>query len=86
MKEWINIADKIPASQYEVEVMDEFGNTGIGEPCYYPFRVGKSKTGAKWSSPLIHLDKEEHDGSWVILAAQDFLSPLKGSVVKWREL
>lgn len=58
-----------------VEVMDNYGNMGFAEPTILPFKVEKNN--------IVHC--EPYWDGWLI-HGQGLESPIKGRIIKWREI
>lgn len=65
-----------------VEVQDENGNIAKAYPTYYPFKVGKNKTGRRWGSEIIHCEPY-WDGGWMI-ECEGLESNIDSNIVRWR--
>lgn len=72
-----------------VEVIDENGNIGLAQPCYYPFEVVKLINDDKkmWGwrgTPIFYPDgKSRWDGSWAIYLNFSTLNKI-GVITGWR--
>jgi hypothetical protein len=65
-----------------VKVIDEEGVIGYAFPTYYPFKVGESVNGKKWSSPVIACEPY-WDGGWLI-QCKDLEIPQINNIVGWK--
>lgn len=79
-KDWHTLNEQPPEEMVEVE--DENGNRAMAMPTYYPFRVGKNKTGRKWGSEVIPC-KPYWDGGWMI-KCNGLTSNINSNIIRWR--
>ena len=75
-----------------LEVIDENGNIGLAQPCYYPFEVvkliGDERKGWGWrGTPIFYTDgKPRWDGSWMIAGNLFDNTERLSNIVGWRKL
>ena len=86
--DWRGLEDTPPDEM--VEVIDRDGNTGIGQPTYYPFEVVKKEGDERkqWGwrgTPVFYEDgKSKWDGGWMIQCVG--LTNNIGTVVGWKPI
>lgn len=66
-----------------LRVKDENGKTAFAYPTIYPFKVGKSESGQKWTSPVIP-SEPYWDGGWMIACEKINISI--GRIVGWKTI
>jgi hypothetical protein len=79
--EWISVSDQNPPDE-TVQVLDDKGNEGYGNPTYYPFKINK---GLGKRSSTIETCEPYWDGGWIIPANERLKSQLTGKITHWRE-
>jgi hypothetical protein len=68
-----------------IQVQDKNGNIANAYPTYYPFKLGKNKTGGRWDNELIACEPY-WDGGWIINCGASLESNIDSDIVKWRTL
>lgn len=74
---WIKVSDRLPPDE-ELHVMDEFGNTGYAQPCWYSFNLVNGK--------VVHVDPY-WDGSWLVRVVKGLTETgIEGNITHWMPL